>query len=74
RHRLHAGRQAGIGHFQPLRGGLRHGAATQDGTEVVLGTVFMLVGANSRTVAQAAAQRLEVANASLPAGVQAVPV
>lgn len=37
---------------------LRTGAATQDGTEVVLGTVFMLVGANSRTVAQAAAQRL----------------
>ncbi|MCC8915244.1 CusA/CzcA family heavy metal efflux RND transporter [Xanthomonas euvesicatoria] len=53
---------------------LRTGAATQDGSEVVLGTVFMLVGANSRTVAQAAAQRLEVANASLPAGVQAVPV
>ncbi|MCM5550827.1 CusA/CzcA family heavy metal efflux RND transporter, partial [Xanthomonas hortorum pv. pelargonii] len=53
---------------------LRTGAATQDGTEVVLGTVFMLVGANSRTVAQAAAQRLELANASLPAGVQAVPV
>lgn len=53
---------------------LRTGAATQDGSEVVLGTVFMLVGANSRTVAQAAAQRLELANASLPAGVQAVPV
>ncbi|MCC5072273.1 efflux RND transporter permease subunit [Xanthomonas campestris] len=53
---------------------LRNGAATQDGTEVVLGTVFMLVGANSRTVAQAAAQRLELANASLPAGVRAVPV
>ncbi len=53
---------------------LRTGAATQDGSEVVLGTVFMLVGANSRTVAQAAAQRLEVANASLPTGVQAVPV
>ncbi|WP_042828167.1 efflux RND transporter permease subunit, partial [Xanthomonas vesicatoria] len=53
---------------------LRTGAATQDGTEVVLGTVFMLVGANSRTVSQAAAERLKVANASLPAGVQAVPV
>ncbi|MCC8537989.1 efflux RND transporter permease subunit [Xanthomonas axonopodis pv. poinsettiicola] len=53
---------------------LRTGAATQDGSEVVLGTVFMLVGANSRTVAQAAAERLKVANASLPAGVQAVPV
>ncbi|WP_287398064.1 efflux RND transporter permease subunit, partial [Brevundimonas sp.] len=39
-----------------------------------LGTVFMLVGENSRTVAQAAAARLEVAAASLPAGVSAVPV
>ncbi len=26
RHRLHTGRQAGVGHFQPLRSGLRHGA------------------------------------------------
>ncbi len=53
---------------------LRSGAATQNGGEVVLGTVFMLVGANSREVAQAAAARLEVANASLPAGVGAKPV
>ncbi|MEF9978973.1 MAG: CusA/CzcA family heavy metal efflux RND transporter [Thermomonas sp.] len=53
---------------------LRTGAATQDGKEVVLGTVFMLVGANSRDVAQAAATRLETANASLPAGVRATPV
>ena len=50
---------------------LRTGAATQNGREVVLGTVFMLVGANSREVAQAAAAKLEVANASLPAGVKA---
>ncbi|VXB19074.1 Cation efflux system protein CzcA [Luteimonas sp. 9C] len=53
---------------------LRTGAATQDGEEVVLGTVFMLVGENSRTVAQAAAARLETANASLPDGVRAVAV
>lgn len=53
---------------------LRSGAATQDGREVVLGTVFMLVGSNSRQVAQAAAARLEAANASLPAGVKASPV
>ena len=53
---------------------LRTGAATQDGHEVVLGTVFMLVGANSREVAQAAAARLKVANRSLPPGVQAHPV
>ena len=53
---------------------LRTGAATQDGREVVLGTVFMLVGANSREVAQAAAARLDVANRSLPPGVRAHPV
>lgn len=50
---------------------LRTGAATQNGREVVLGTVFMLVGSNSREVAQAAAAKLEVANKSLPPGVQA---
>ena len=53
---------------------LRTGAATQNGKEVVLGTVFMLVGANSREVAQASAAKLKEANASLPAGVQATPV
>ena len=53
---------------------LRNGAATENGREVVLGTVFMLVGANSRDVAQAAAARLEAANASLPRGVSAKPV
>ena len=48
---------------------LRTGAATQDGQEVVLGTVFMLVGQNSRDVARAtAAQVLEVQK-SLPKGV-----
>jgi cobalt-zinc-cadmium resistance protein CzcA len=31
---------------------LRTGAATENGKEVVLGTVFMLVGENSRTVSQ----------------------
>ncbi|ESQ83035.1 cation transporter [Asticcacaulis sp. AC466] len=53
---------------------LRTGAATQDGKEVVLGTVFMLIGENSRTVAEAVAKRLEVANKALPSGVQAVAV
>lgn len=53
---------------------LRNGAATQDGREVVLGTVFMLVGANSRDVAQASAARLEQVNASLPPGVVATAV
>ena len=53
---------------------LRSGAATQNGHEVVLGTVVMLVGANSRDVSQAAGARLEAANASLPEGVRAEPV
>ncbi|WAC65065.1 CusA/CzcA family heavy metal efflux RND transporter [Pseudoxanthomonas sp. SL93] len=50
---------------------LRTGAATMDGKEVVLGTTFMLIGANSRDVAQAVAARLADANRSLPAGVRA---
>jgi cobalt-zinc-cadmium resistance protein CzcA len=53
---------------------LRTGAATEDGREVVLGTVFMLVGENSRAVAQAVAARLDEAAKALPAGVRAVPV
>jgi cobalt-zinc-cadmium resistance protein CzcA len=50
---------------------LRTGAATQNGEEVVLGTVFMLVGGNSRTVSQATAQRLREIAPSLPEGVVA---
>ncbi len=50
---------------------LRSGAATQNGQEVVLGTVFMLVGANSREVSQASAARLNEASKSLPEGVSA---
>ncbi len=50
---------------------LRTGAATQDGREVVLGTVFMLVGENSRAVAQRTASKLEQVNRSLPDGVTA---
>ncbi|RON91889.1 CusA/CzcA family heavy metal efflux RND transporter [Pseudomonas fluorescens] len=53
---------------------LRSGAATENGREVVLGTVFMLIGENSRTVSQAVASKLEQINKSLPPGVIAVPV
>ncbi|ROO07969.1 cation transporter [Pseudomonas fluorescens] len=53
---------------------LRSGAATENGREVVLGTVFMLIGENSRTVSQAVASKLEQINKSLPEGVNAVPV
>jgi len=48
---------------------LRNGAATKDGKEVVLGTIFMLVGENARDVSHAVAKRLEAVNRSLPSGV-----
>ncbi len=50
---------------------LRTGAATMNGEEVVLGTVFMLMGENSRTVSQAIATRLAEVNKTLPAGITA---
>jgi len=53
---------------------LRTGAATDNGREVVLGTVFMLIGENSRTVSRAVDERMAVINKSLPAGVKAVTV
>lgn len=53
---------------------LRSGAATENGREVVLGTVFMLIGENSRAVAQAVDRQMAVINRSLPAGVQAITV
>ena len=53
---------------------LRSGAATQDGHEVVMSTVFMLVGENSREVANAVALRLEDVKASLPPGITATTV
>jgi cobalt-zinc-cadmium resistance protein CzcA len=53
---------------------LRTGAATENGREVVLGTAFMLIGENSRTVSQAVARRLEEVNRGLPRGVVARPV
>jgi cobalt-zinc-cadmium resistance protein CzcA len=48
---------------------LRTGAGTEDGEEVVLGTVIMLTGENSRDVARAVRERIEDIQPSLPAGV-----
>jgi len=50
---------------------IRNGAATKDGREVVLGTIYMLVGENARDVSVAVAERLEEVNRSLPGGVVA---
>lgn len=53
---------------------LRTGAATENGQEVVLGTVFMLVGENSRAVSVRVADKLEKVAESLPDGVVAKAV
>lgn len=53
---------------------LRTGAATQNGREVVMSTVFMLIGENSREVARAVAERLEEIKKTLPQGVTATAV
>lgn len=53
---------------------LRTGAATENGVEVVLGTVVMLIGENSRAVSKAVDARMLEINRSLPKGVKAVTV
>ena len=53
---------------------LRTGAATDNGREVVLGTVFMLIGENSRAVSQAVDKKMAEINRNLPEGVQAITV
>ncbi len=53
---------------------LRSGAATQNGREVVMSTVFMLIGENSRTVAKGVATKLDEVQASLPAGITVTAV
>ena len=50
---------------------LRTGAATHSGKEAVIGTAFMLLGENSRTVARRVAEKLEEINSTLPEGVVA---
>ncbi|WP_163602649.1 efflux RND transporter permease subunit, partial [Klebsiella pneumoniae] len=45
---------------------LRSGAATLDGKEMVMGTAMLLIGENSRSVAQRVAAKLEQIGKSLP--------
>nr|WP_272908899.1 CusA/CzcA family heavy metal efflux RND transporter [Nitrospina gracilis] len=49
---------------------LRTGAATRNGQEVVLGTVFMLKGDNSRRVARAVDEKMREIERTLPEGMQ----
>ena len=50
---------------------LRTGAATLNGMEAVLGTVFMLKGENSRAVSLGVAERMKEINRTLPQGIVA---
>jgi heavy metal efflux system protein len=50
---------------------LRTGAATDQGSEAVIGTAIMLIGENSRTVSKRVAAKMEEVNRSLPEGVRA---
>lgn len=53
---------------------LRSGSASENGKEVVIGTAMMLIGENSRTVAEAVEEKLKIINSTLPAGISAKPV
>jgi cobalt-zinc-cadmium resistance protein CzcA len=50
---------------------LRTGAGTLNGEEAVIGTAMLLIGENSRTVAQRVGQKLDAIAKSLPEGVVA---
>ncbi len=50
---------------------LRTGAATHNGHEVVMGTVFMLKGENSRTVSKRVSDKLKEIQKTLPEGMEA---
>ena len=49
-----------------IGGGLRTGAASENGEEVVVGTVLMLTGENSRKVSRAAAEKLAEIGKTMP--------
>jgi len=53
---------------------LRTGSASENGEEAVVGTALMLIGANSRTVAEAVDTKLKEIVKSLPPGIQAKTV
>src|SRR4051794_35704191 len=51
-------------------GEIRTGSASENGREVVVGTALMLIGSNSRTVAQAVDAKLDLVRRALPAGIE----
>jgi cobalt-zinc-cadmium resistance protein CzcA len=52
----------------------RVGSASENGSEAVIGTALMLIGANSRTVAAAVGAKLREVNRILPPGIEAKTV
>ncbi len=57
-----------------IGGNLRTGGATIDGEEVVIGTLLMRIGENSRAVAQAGTAKLDEVAGSLPSGIVMTPI
>lgn len=53
---------------------LRTGSAGFNGKEAVIGTAWMLIGANSRTVAASVTEKLDKINQNLPPDIRAKPV
>jgi cobalt-zinc-cadmium resistance protein CzcA len=53
---------------------LRNGGATKNGSEIVLGTVFMLIGENSRSVSERVHAKVSEINKTLPEGIVAKTV
>ncbi|MEK7486809.1 MAG: CusA/CzcA family heavy metal efflux RND transporter, partial [Planctomycetota bacterium] len=53
---------------------LRTGSACKNGSEIIIGTAFMLIGENSRTVSKKIAEKLKEINRTLPLGVKTVTV
>jgi len=49
---------------------IRNGAATVNGKESIIGTTFMLIGENSRTVALDVSQKIEEIKKDLPEGIK----
>lgn len=60
-----------IGDIATVRVGqsVRTGSASENGREVVVGTALMLIGGNSRAVAAAVGERLDLIRSSLPADI-----
>ena len=55
-------------------GGLRSGAVTRDGKEVVLGMALSRIGANAKEVVDGVKKKMEVATKALPEGVVVKPI